>query len=233
MPPVAVSVTPASATLSDGSQQQQFTANVINAINTAVTWTISPSGAGTISATGLYAAPANIASQQTVTVTATSQTGPDQVGLSYDQAYIPPYSLRRNADQADTAFNARLPSTTQRFRTPIRSISRSSSIRPTLPLPQQPMAATSPVPPATIFSSVRIPTVSPSWTMSLRNTTRSQARSSHGFASQPFRTPRIPSCMCSTETPALQPRSRAQPVCGTATTWASGTLPTMADNYLL
>ena len=76
MPPVAVSVTPASATLSDGSQQQQFTANVINAINTAVTWTISPSGAGTISATGLYAAPANIASQQTVTVTATSQTDP-------------------------------------------------------------------------------------------------------------------------------------------------------------
>ena len=85
MPPVAVSVTPASATLSDGSQQQQFTANVINAINTAVTWTISPSGAGTISATGLYAAPANIASQQTVTVTATSQTA-NQVGLSYDQA---------------------------------------------------------------------------------------------------------------------------------------------------
>ena len=71
MPAVSVSVTPSSATLY-GSQMQQFTANVANATNTAVTWTISPAGSGAISASGLYTAPAAISAQQTVTVTATS-----------------------------------------------------------------------------------------------------------------------------------------------------------------
>ena len=36
---------------------QQFLANVANATNTAVTWTISPAGVGTISSTGLYTSP--------------------------------------------------------------------------------------------------------------------------------------------------------------------------------
>jgi hypothetical protein len=71
-PPVAVSVSPATATLY-GGQTQQFTATVINTSNTAVTWTISPAGTGTISSSGLYTAPATISTQQTVTVTATSQ----------------------------------------------------------------------------------------------------------------------------------------------------------------
>jgi hypothetical protein len=73
IPPVAVSVTPNSATLYNGSQPQQFTANVTNAIDTAVAWTISPIGAGTINPSGLYMAPAGIAGQETVTITATSQ----------------------------------------------------------------------------------------------------------------------------------------------------------------
>lgn len=72
-PPVAVSVTPSTATLY-GGQTQQFTATVTNTSNTAVTWTISPAtGAGTISTSGLYSAPATVSTQQTVTVTATSQ----------------------------------------------------------------------------------------------------------------------------------------------------------------
>jgi len=70
--PVTVSVTPATATLY-GGQAQQFTATVTNTSNTAVTWTISPAGTGTISSSGLYTAPATISTQQTVTVTATSQ----------------------------------------------------------------------------------------------------------------------------------------------------------------
>ena len=72
-PAISVAVSPTTATLY-ASQTQQFTATVSNTSNTAVTWSISPSsGAGTISAAGLYTAPANITAQQTVTVTATSQ----------------------------------------------------------------------------------------------------------------------------------------------------------------
>ena len=70
--PIAVSVSPTSATLY-ASQTQQFTATVTNTQNTAVTWSISPAGVGTISSSGLYTAPATISSQQTVTITATSQ----------------------------------------------------------------------------------------------------------------------------------------------------------------
>ncbi|HLG95329.1 MAG TPA: hypothetical protein VKX49_03340, partial [Bryobacteraceae bacterium] len=53
------------------SQTQQFGATVTGNANTSVTWSLSPA-AGTISSTGLYTAPASIAAQQTVTVTATS-----------------------------------------------------------------------------------------------------------------------------------------------------------------
>ena len=69
-PPVAVTVTPGSSTLY-ASQTLQFTAAVTNAGNTAVTWTLSPT-LGTISSTGLYTAPASVATQQSVTVRAAS-----------------------------------------------------------------------------------------------------------------------------------------------------------------
>ena len=60
-----------------GSRQaQQFTGTVANAVNTAVTWSLSPSTAGSIAATGVYTAPASITAQQTVVVTATSQADP-------------------------------------------------------------------------------------------------------------------------------------------------------------
>ena len=69
LPPVAASVTPSTASLF-GGQTQQLTASVLNSENTAVTWTLS--GAGAISPSGLYTAPASTSTQQTVTVSATS-----------------------------------------------------------------------------------------------------------------------------------------------------------------
>ncbi|MBL0312145.1 MAG: PKD domain-containing protein [Holophagaceae bacterium] len=64
-PVVAVSITPATATIDTGATQQ-FTASVTGSANTAVTWTAT---GGTVSATGLYTAPATAG---TYTVTATS-----------------------------------------------------------------------------------------------------------------------------------------------------------------
>ena len=69
--PVSVTLAPATSSLG-ASQTQQFTPTVTGSSNTSVTWTINPSGAGSISAAGLYTAPASIASLQTVTVIATS-----------------------------------------------------------------------------------------------------------------------------------------------------------------
>ena len=73
-PPVSISLTPLSAALAV-AQTQQFTATVGGTSNSAVTWTLSPA-VGTISAAGLYTAPATIAAAQTVTVKATSVADP-------------------------------------------------------------------------------------------------------------------------------------------------------------
>lgn len=69
-PVVSVSVTPTSPTVLVGATQQ-FTATVLGSANKDVTWTIS--GPGTISAAGLYTAPATLHPPASVTVTATSQ----------------------------------------------------------------------------------------------------------------------------------------------------------------
>ena len=70
IPPVSINVSPASVTLRP-SQTQAFSATVANTGNTAATWSLSPT-VGSITAAGLYTAPASITSSQTVTVTATS-----------------------------------------------------------------------------------------------------------------------------------------------------------------
>lgn len=75
--PVAISTSPASASLSLG-QTQQFTATVSNSSNTAVTWQVNnttggSSQAGTISASGLYTAPNALPNPAQVTITAVSQ----------------------------------------------------------------------------------------------------------------------------------------------------------------
>jgi hypothetical protein len=68
--PVTVTLTPSSASLTI-SQSQQFTATVTGTANSGVTWSLS-SAVGTVSSSGVYTAPASIASPQTVTVTTTS-----------------------------------------------------------------------------------------------------------------------------------------------------------------
>src|SRR5256886_1470634 len=72
--PVSVTISPISATVAVGGTQQ-FTATVQNTSNTVVTWQVNGvmggnATVGTISSSGLYAAPASPA---TVTVTAVSQ----------------------------------------------------------------------------------------------------------------------------------------------------------------
>ena len=76
---ITVSVSP-SASLLYAGQRQQFTATT-NSADTAVTWTISPAGVGTVSASGLYTAPDTISAQQTVAVDGDGPGGYKQVGL--------------------------------------------------------------------------------------------------------------------------------------------------------
>jgi len=76
LPPVAVSVTPATAQVVPGGHQQ-FTATVTGTTNTAVSWTVTGSGCtgatcGTISSSGLYTAPSSAPTPNQVKVTATS-----------------------------------------------------------------------------------------------------------------------------------------------------------------
>jgi hypothetical protein len=67
--PVSVTISPASASVIT-SHQQQFTAAVSG--GGAVTWSVAPASAGTIDASGLYTAPANVPAPPTATVMATS-----------------------------------------------------------------------------------------------------------------------------------------------------------------
>jgi hypothetical protein len=69
-----VVVSPATATV-NGGKTQQFAATVTGNSNAAVTWSLSPQ-AGTISAGGLYTAPASTSATQTIKVTATSVGDP-------------------------------------------------------------------------------------------------------------------------------------------------------------
>jgi RHS repeat-associated protein len=115
---VSITVAPSSAALSAG-QVQQFTATVSNTSNTAVNWTISPVGVGSINPSGLYTAPATISTQQTVTATATSQADSAQsasatISLSLAQCALNSYGYMRaividhtkipNTDQANFPF---------------------------------------------------------------------------------------------------------------------------------
>jgi serine protease len=85
-PPVAVTVTPGSATVLAGGGTQAFQANVANAgANTGVTWQVNSvaggnSTVGTISSSGLYTAPATIPTPATVTVAAVALADPTRAG---------------------------------------------------------------------------------------------------------------------------------------------------------
>jgi hypothetical protein len=68
--PVVVEMTPRSATVAGGATQQ-FTETVFNAVNKSVSWILSPA-VGSITAGGLFTAPAATSKLQTITVTAAS-----------------------------------------------------------------------------------------------------------------------------------------------------------------
>lgn len=85
VPPISVTVTPASATLQT-NQSQVFAATVSGTANQTVTWSLSGAGCagsacGTITQTGTYTAPSS-APSSTVTVTATSQADPTKSGTA-------------------------------------------------------------------------------------------------------------------------------------------------------
>lgn len=79
---VVISVSPTTAQLTTG-QQQQFTATVTGSKNTSATWSVSGTGCsgtacGTISTTGLYTAPGQVPNPPNVTVIATAQADPSK-----------------------------------------------------------------------------------------------------------------------------------------------------------
>ena len=107
-PVVQISVSPSSKSLSKG-QSQQFAASVTGSSNSAVTWSFSPQ-VGSLSANGLYTAPATVGVAQTVTITArsaadTTKTASAVVSLIADppppvQISVTPTSKSLNAGQS-------------------------------------------------------------------------------------------------------------------------------------
>ncbi len=84
MAAVSVTVSPLAATVPAG-KAQQLTATVSGATNVTVTWSVNKvaggnSTVGTVSATGLYTAPAAVPSPAAVTVTATSKVDTTKFG---------------------------------------------------------------------------------------------------------------------------------------------------------
>ena len=77
-----LAVSPASITISTPGQSVQFAASLSGNPTTAVTWSISPSNVGQISASGLYTAPGSITIGQVVTIIATSMTDSGAVGTA-------------------------------------------------------------------------------------------------------------------------------------------------------
>ena len=109
-PPMTIGINPTTATLY-GGQQQTFLATVTNTFNTAVTWSLSPAGAGSINASGVYTAPSTIFVQQSVTVTATSQAS-TSLSASAIVTLLPPIAVTVTPPSANlypgqqTAFTA-------------------------------------------------------------------------------------------------------------------------------
>jgi len=81
-PPITVTISPTSATVSPGAQQQ-FTATVTGSTNKSVTWSVTGTGCvayycGTITSLGLYTAPSTVPNPPVVTVTAYSKADPSK-----------------------------------------------------------------------------------------------------------------------------------------------------------
>ncbi len=91
--PVTVAISPAAISLLAG-QTQQFTSSVTNVPNNnqGTTWSISPA-VGSISPTGLYAAPSVLTSAQTVTVKGCSVVDPSRCSTATVSLVIPDFAL--------------------------------------------------------------------------------------------------------------------------------------------
>jgi len=81
IPPIVVTLSPLTATVTTGGHQQ-FTAKASGSTNTGIVWSVSGSGCsgaacGSITATGLYTAPATVPSPAQVTVKAASAFAPN------------------------------------------------------------------------------------------------------------------------------------------------------------
>jgi hypothetical protein len=72
-PPVTVTLTPGSAS-AFGCQTATFSATVTGATNTAVTWSVQEAGGGTVSAAGVYTAPAVAGTYHVVATSAAAPT---------------------------------------------------------------------------------------------------------------------------------------------------------------
>jgi serine protease len=87
VPAISVSVAPGTSTVTAGTGSQAFTATVANSTNTAVTWRVNGvsggnSTVGTISAMGMYMAPATVPSPATVTISAVSSADSTRTGTA-------------------------------------------------------------------------------------------------------------------------------------------------------
>ena len=100
-PVVAVTITPATATVASGASTQ-FTALVTNTSNVAVTWSAS---LGTISTTGLYQAP-TVTSNTAATVTATSVADTIKSATASVTVTPPPVSITTTSLSGATAGTA-------------------------------------------------------------------------------------------------------------------------------
>jgi len=79
--PGPVSVFPGSASVAV-NQTVQFVAFLSSAPGSSFTWSVSGSGNGTITASGLYTAPASIPNPSSVTITATAGSGTSTTGIA-------------------------------------------------------------------------------------------------------------------------------------------------------
>jgi hypothetical protein len=78
---IMVTIAPPSANVQVG-MTQQFAANVVGTANTAVIWSIDAGGAGTISAAGLYMAPATMPGNPSAVIRATLVVDPTVSGAA-------------------------------------------------------------------------------------------------------------------------------------------------------
>lgn len=110
--PVAVTISPLTPSVQI-STTQQFSATVTGTANTAVTWSVAGAGCagpacGTISAGGLYTAPAVAPAPNTVTVTATSVVDITKSASATVTITTPPISVTVNPATATISANGSL-----------------------------------------------------------------------------------------------------------------------------